>query len=846
LALAASSSQSGARTRQISQPNSQHSAWIFATLPRVMGDEASAQFGDLLRDYRRAAGLTQEELAERAGVSPRSISEMERGGQHVPRRDTVELLARALELQGAERQAFAALIDARRRQSANPQPDAPLERQPHNLPRVLTSFVGRERELEELASLLATSPLLTLVGAGGVGKTRLAQELVREQASSYLDGGWLVELAGLTEASLLPGAVAAAVGLPDIQASNPTGALTEYLRSRHLLLVLDNCEHLVDACAELVAHLLRVCRGLHVLASSREPLGISGEVIRRVLPLAVPDLQQPLSADQLTHNPAVRLFLERARAVSPSLTLSPHNAQAIARICNGVAGIPLAIELAAARTRLLSVDQLADRLDQDAGILAGTNRVSLPQHRTMRATLDWSHAFLGEEEQALLRRLSVFAGGWSLALAEDVCSGTDLERESILDLLAQLVDRSLVLVDASETVARFRLLEPVRQYAAERLEASGESAIFRARHAATLLDLVSTEQAGAPGPDEVGSLDRVELEHDNVRAALRWTLSQDQGLDALRCSAALFRFWERRGHFQEGCAWLERALRSAPAASKTPERGWALNALAFLYWRGGDTERARPAAEEALVVAQASGAGRDVAQALLNLGMIAYVRNAPSLALPYLEDSVAAARGGGNVPQLSLALTFLGRTRLWLEGPFDVRARLVLEESLALARSAQSLYVTGHALATLGDLVWGQGDTQRAAELWREATLVRASLTDRRGIAGCLERLALVLAASDRFLAAAWLFGAAEAQHRLLGIALRHDEEIDHEHLLAVTQRSLGKDFAEAYAAGQASASDEAVARAIGDTRELGSGAVDRGVPRLEHAAGVVFPHPRM
>ena len=248
-----------------------------------------------------------------------------------------------------------------------------------------------------------------------------------------------------------------------------------------------------------------------------------------------------------------------------------------------------------------------------------------------------------------------------------------------------------------------------------------------------------------------------------------------------------------------------------------------MNALAFLYWRGVDTERARPAAEEALVVAQAGGAPRDVAQALLNLGMIAYVRNAPALALPYLEDSVAAARGGGHVPQLSLALSFLGRTRLWIEGPFDVRARLVLEESLALARSAQSLYVTGHALATLGDLVWGQGDTQRAADLWREATLVRSRLTDRRGIAGCLERLALVLAASDRFLPAAWLFGAAEAQHRLLGIALRHDEEIDHEHLLSVTQRSLGAEFAEAYAAGQASASDEAVARALAETASGGS-----------------------
>jgi non-specific serine/threonine protein kinase len=435
----------------------------------------------------------------------------------------------------------------------------------------------------------------------------------------------------------------------------------------------------------------------------------------------------------------------------------------------------------------------------------------------------------------------VFAGGWTLAAAETVCSGAGIDPDAVLDLLAQLVDRSLVLVDARDTVARYRLLEPVRQYAAERLEASGESATYRARHAAAMLELVFTHQAGAAGPDEIASLDRLEVEHDNLRAALRWTLSHAEDVSALRCSAALFRFWERRGHFQEGCAWLERALRNVPD-TPTPERSWALNALAFLCWRGGDTERARPIAEEALSVSRVAGAPRDVAQALLNLGMTAYVNNQPMLALPYLEDSVEMARKGGNVPQLSTALTFLARTRLWIEGPFDRRARLDLEESLDLARSAQSLYAMGHALATLGDLVWGQGDTQRALPLWREAMLVRSQLTDRRGIAGCLERGALMLAASDRFLAAAWLFGAAEAQHRALGIALRHDEEIDHEHLLSVTQRALGADFAEAFAAGRASASDEAVARALEETRDLS--AVDGRVPGLEHAARIVLPHP--
>jgi non-specific serine/threonine protein kinase len=312
-------------------------------------------------------------------------------------------------------------------------------------------------------------------------------------------------------------------------------------------------------------------------------------------------------------------------------------------------------------------------------------------------------------------------------------------------------------------------------------------------------------------------LDRLEVEHDNLRAALRWALSHDP-TSALLCSAALFRFWERRGHFQEGCAWLEQALRSAQNAPARV-RGWALNALAFLCWRGRDMERASPIAEQALLISQMDGTPRDVAQALLNLGMIAYMRNEPLRALARLQASVAAAREGGNLPQLSLALTFLGRTLMSINGPFDGASAEALEESLVLAQTAESRYATGHALATLGDLVWRQGNAERALPLWRQALVVRSELTDRRGIAGCLERLALVLAATQRFTSAAWLFGAAEAQHRVLAIALRHDEEIDHQSLLSATHDYLGEAFDEVWSAGQASATDDAIARALEETR---------------------------
>jgi non-specific serine/threonine protein kinase len=765
-------------------------------------------------------------LAERAGISPRSISELERGGDHIPRRDTVSLLARALGLSSEAREALDALVDQRRRiRPVRPdQPGtSPDEPQRHNLPRLLTSCIGRELELNELGPLLAASPLLTLVGAGGVGKTRLAQELVRSESDAYADGGWLVELAGLTDGALLPVSVAATIGLQDIPARDLIETLIDYLADKHLLLVLDNCEHLVEGCARLVARLLGRCPELHVLATSREPLAIAGEVVRRVQPLGLPDLQQAVTPEQLMASPAARLFLERAHAVNQALVVNEATALAITRICIGVDGIPLALELAAARTRMLTVEQLADRLflkNQDRDILAATNRAGLPKHRTMRATLDWSHDLLGPQEQILLRRLSVFAGGWTLTTAEQVCADEHIERDSVLDLLAQLVDRSMVLVEATDTVARYRLLEPIRQYALERLDESGEADALRARHSAAMLAVALAHQAGGAGPEEIASLDRLEVEHDNLRAALHWALNHDQAAIALRCSAALFRFWERRGHFQEGCAWLDQALRGAPNAPAA-DRGWALNALAFLCWRGGDPRRAQPIAEQALIVSRDAGTSRDVAQAMLNLGMIAYLSNEPEQALDFLEQSVAAARIGAYLPQLSVALTFYGRTRVWVNGPFDRRAAQALQESLGLAKRTQSLYATGHALATLGDLTWGQGNARRALPLWREALVVRSQLTDRRGIAGCLERLALVLAASDRFEPAAWLFGAADAQHRVLGTALRHDEEIDHEHLLGVTRQSLGPAFDESWRAGQSASTDAAVACALAETRAL-------------------------
>ncbi|MBV9169459.1 MAG: helix-turn-helix domain-containing protein, partial [Chloroflexi bacterium] len=687
-----------------------------------MAPSEAAIFSDLLRDHRRAAGLTQEELAERAGVSPRSISELERGGAHVPRRDTVALLVRALGLSGADREAFERLIDNRRRLRPGPTASQPRQtptpqRPPmNNLPRSLTTFVGRDHELENLVPVLATAPLLTLVGAGGVGKTRLAQEIVRHNAPRYPDGAWIVELAGLTDPALVTDAVARVLGLRDIRGGDTTQRLTDYLRDKRLLLVLDNCEHLVAACAALSTHLLGECADLQILATSREPLAVAGEATWLVRPLEVPDIQAFVTADQIMEFPAARLFVERARAANNALVLTDENAAAIARICVNVDGIPLALELAAALSRLLTPQQLAERLEQEAGALSvsSLSRSGLPQHRTMRATIDWSHALLSECEQALLRRLSVFAGGWTLELAEDVCSGGCLERSNVLETLAQLVDKSVLQVDARESAARYRLLEPIRQYAAERLELSGESTVYRDRHAGVLLNL---PEIGAPEPTgsaEMLMLERLQREHDNLRAALRWALDHADPA-ALRAAAGLRLLWERGGHFQEGSSWLEQAL-ALRGVDHVPvmDRCRALNARSSLCWRGGQPERAGPFAEEALAIARAEGEAGETARALLNLGMSAFLLHEHSSAVAYLEDAAAAARQADEPPLLSQVLSYLGRALLWVTGPLDLHAAEVLHESIELAETVQSQYALGQALVTFGDFLWGQGDVAGA------------------------------------------------------------------------------------------------------------------------------------
>jgi non-specific serine/threonine protein kinase len=771
--------------------------------------EASSSFGELLRDHRRTAELTQEELAERAGVSVRTVSDLERGGAHVPHRDTVTLLVRALGLAGSDRAVFEEAVERRRGPQRVASLDAGRSIAPkptlagaanHNLPRLLSSFVGRERELREVGEMLRRSPLLTLAGTGGVGKTRLALELAVRHVMEYPDGVWLVELAALHDPSLVARAVASTLGVAESSGRSITDALVDYLRPRHLLLILDNCEHLIESSARLVGGLLGACPSLSVVATTREPLGIPGEVTWRVPPL------EDAAAEQL--------FIDRARAVRNTFTPTDADVRAVGQICTDLDRIPLALELAAARLRAMSVAELAERLARDFSLLAGGSRVGQPNHRTLHATIRWSDDLLEPPERALLRRLSVFAGGWTLEAAELVCSEDGGGRGRVVDLLTQLVDKSMVVIDAEPGPGRYRLLEPIRQYAAQQLEAVGEVAQWRARHARGMLEVLAERPAYLGGREEVASLDGLEVEHDNVRAALSWFIAQREGWAALRLCTAMWRFWERRGHQQEGCAWIDQALAvagDAPAAT----RGNAFNALAMLHWATGDAARAAPSAEQALALCRAAGDTRGAAWALISLGMIAYYLARRDQAPGWLEDSVSVARAAGDVPLLSLALSCLGRVLLWAHGPSDRRIVLSLHESLGLARSAESRHATGQALSALGELAWQQADPEHAADLWRQALRLRVELGDRRGLATSLEYLAWAAASAGRPRRAAWLAGAAEAQRGTIGLELRHDEQAVHAELLTTPANAAS--FAAVWADGQMATAGEAVHGALAD-----------------------------
>jgi predicted ATPase/DNA-binding CsgD family transcriptional regulator len=735
--------------------------------------------------------------------------------------------------------------------------------------------VGREREIEEVKRELAMTRILTLTGAGGSGKTRLALELARNLVEAYPDGAWLVELAPLSEEALVPKAVAEALEVPERPGEPLADTLAEVLRGRQLLMVLDNCEHLLEATARLVDLLLDSCPRLRILATSREALGVEGEVRWLVPPLSIPDLQDTPSLEELVSYESVRLFVERARGRDPSFSLSPKNAFAGTEICRRLEGIPLAIELAAARVGALSVEQISERLTDSLQLLTSGSRTQLPRQRTLRGTLDWSFELLSESERRVFRRLSVFAGGWTLEAAEAVGVGGGIEEGEVLDLLSELVEKSLVVARGSDQRGvRYRMLEPVRQYAQEKLEESGEAEAAKGAHTGYFLALAEEAEPELFGPRDVEWLERLEEEHDNMRAALYWALEGARAELGLRLVGALLPFWEAHGHYSEGRKWIEDALKKEGRTSGTV-RAKALYALSRIAAAQSDTHRAEVAAREGIELSTEVEIGsslaasfrgmlglaagwrgdyeraKELADESLKLSRQAHdkVRIADALLelagnLMYLgdrergkelhEEGIALCREVGYASGLGRGLLGLGYF-LVLEGDYE-RGATLNEEAAALFRERGYKGNLEYALVNLGQAALLRGDHERARSYYEESLTLSKELGERLSASDGLEGLACVYAAEEASEQAARLFGAALALREAIGYQNTLEEDAWREPYLSTARSLLGEAaWEEALAQGRAMGLEEAIEYALSQGES--SAIIPSSTP--EHPAGL-------
>jgi predicted ATPase/DNA-binding SARP family transcriptional activator len=636
----------------------------------------------------------------------------------------------------------------------------------HNLPLARTSFIGRERERLEVKRLLAMTRLLTLTGAGGCGKTRLALEVARDLVGAYPDGVWLIELAPLSDPTLVVLAVASTLGVREQPGRPLLETLKDTLRPRKTLLVVDNCEHLVEAVARLVDALLDSCAGLRVLATSRETLSAAGEVNWVVpsltVPVMVPDAPEVSIPQGLEAYESVRLFVERARQRDPSFVLSGSNGEAVAQVRRRLEGIPLAIELAAARMGVLSAEQLSRRLEDSLKLLSRGERTAEPRHRSLRATIEWSHELLSEPERVLFRRLSVFAGGWTLEAAEEVCSGEGIEEGEVLDLLSELVERSLVVAKAGqEEVVRFRMLGPIRQYGQERLQESGQSEAIRSRHAASFLALAKQAGPELSGSQQVMWLERLDTERDNLRAAMRWLLGKGESETAARFGWAVWLFWWMHGYFTEGRRWMEEALAKSDAMPASA-RAKALFVAGTMADGQGDRRSAEPLLEESLGLFKELGDKLGSALALGAIGLVAVGQRQHERGIAFFQEAVDLFLELGQEWTASVMLSFLAVA--WFRQGDLIRAKRLADQGLELAQGiGDPAEATSIACCAGATLAQAEGDHERAKGLFGEGLKLSAVSGEESNVAYCLQGLAVSAASEGRQVRAARLWGAAEA-----------------------------------------------------------------------------------
>ncbi|MBX3061423.1 MAG: adenylate/guanylate cyclase domain-containing protein [Anaerolineae bacterium] len=734
-----------------------------------------------------------------------------------------------------------------------------LDSYPNNLPIQLTSFVGRERELTETKHLLANCRLLTLTGSGGAGKTRLALQLGADVLPSFEDGVWIAELAPITEPELVLQGVADALELRKVPSVPLINIMTDYLRTKQLLLILDNCEHLTDACARLADHLLRTCAHLKIVASSREALGIAGENLYRVPSLSTTELQALPSSDDpvkiLRRCEAVQFFIERAVAANSRFTVNDKNATSVAQICTRLDGIPLALELAAARTSVFAPDQIAARLDDRFRLLTGGSRTALPRQQTLRAMIDWSYDLLSEQERELLKRLSVFVGNWTFEAAEQMNSDLD-----VLNILPQLINKSLVIVEEYEHASRYRLLETIRQYARDRLFESGEVETVRDRHLDYYLRFSEFLAAGMRGPNAFEILNLANFEQDNIRTAIEWGLER-RADDVLHLLGNLLLIWSFAIDRLDAIYWMRAALARTEAlppaegeavSYRLHARSKVLMALSLLSFGQGDYAFAKQALTEIIQIQRKLGDKFILAMALDNSAApmicqdIDYIRAATSESTALRREigesgwslmstftRVAAEKRWGDStewnrfheqlkplfkdavhPAFIITFSFMGlNCRVF--GEYEA-ARLYLQAAIDLMKRTNIRYFEIVVQSELAHTDRQTGKIDEAEAAYRQLILKWKRFGNRGAIAHQIECLAFVAQMHGQLERAAQLFGSAESLREEIGSSMSREEQLIYEpHVAALRDAMDSAALAEGWAAGRAMSMDQAITFAV-------------------------------
>jgi predicted ATPase/class 3 adenylate cyclase len=741
-----------------------------------------------------------------------------------------------------------------------------LETSNHNLPAQLTSFIGREQEIAEAQKLFSSTRILTFIGPGGTGKTRLSLQVAAEQISEFKDGVWLIELAQLADSDYILSTIASTFHLREQQGAPLIDTITDYLRGKQLLLVLDNCEHLVETCARLSQHFLQACPNLKMITSSREALGIDGETLYRVpslsLPQEVEDLRDPeyLTQDLMQYE-ATRLFIERAIKANPQFSLTKENAPAVAQVCNRLDGIPLAIELAAARVKLFTPQQIVDRLDDRFKLLTGGSRTALPRQQTLRALIDWSYLTLNEMEQDVLRRLAVFTGGWTFEAAEAVAGQMEA-----MDGLSGLVNKSLVNVEEREGQSRYRYLETIRQYAMEKLLESGDAANARDRHLAHFREVSRRAEEHFGTAQRLLWVNRLEVEHDNIRSALGWALESEPE-SALQMVCSLAGFWLSRRYLTEGCNWCQTAISRAevlsPAGPNIDQtRARAYSALAMLSINHGEHHTGQTAARQAVALARQLEDSLQLARALHFLGMSAAFLGDETLAFDSLRESEPICRKFGYKDELAGVLQSLAYVTIEMHGPQAAeQVQSYLEEMLSLSQGSvdpdaavrtegilarmafyrgdlpkarkhadrmldlhremgDQLSVTGHQTG-MAHVARQIGNYQEALALYRETLPEWQKMGHRGAVAHQLECFAFIAKAQEQGERAVKLMSVAEALRAASSSPRTPQERIEYDRELAGLRAGMDeRTFHLLWAEGQAMNMEQAVDFALGENDE--------------------------